>query len=183
MGFLDSLVKVGLAPVTGGASLLAGEDTMARLPLIGPLTGSQTDAEKALLAKQRQMAAEAAKRQQQQQLTAPQMNATAQSMLAFNPLNQKMAQTYGAQAAFTPQQFAQMVQNPNGPPLMDQDLINYQGTDPKMQARLDEYYRQRRLYEEAEARRRQMMEQGLAQPGPGPAPLGPRPAPAPARRF
>ena len=40
---------------------------------------AQTDAEKALLAKQKQMAAEAARRQQQQQLTAPQMNATAQS--------------------------------------------------------------------------------------------------------
>lgn len=202
------------------------EDMVSRLPLLGGFLGAQSDAEKNLLRKQEQMAREAAARRQQQVLEAPQMTATAQSLLAFNPMNQRMAATYGPEAAFTPQQFAQMVQNPNRFPGIDEwargqgggmptggsgkaphvtemirnmrdgkapqgtgmpggvdTLVNYQGTDPRVQAQIEEYIRQKQQYEAAEARRRQMMEQGISQPGPGPAPLGPRPGPAPARRF
>lgn len=96
------------------------ENMASGIPILGPVLGAQSDAELALVRKQKQMAAEAARREQQSRLTAPNMTATAQSLLAFNPLNQRMAQTYGPQAAFSPEQFANMVKNPNAMPGIDE---------------------------------------------------------------
>ncbi len=141
-------------------SVLNGaEDIGARLPIVGDLLGLQTDEEKRLLAKQRQMAAEA--KQRLGRLSQGGMQGTAQSLLAFNPMNQMMAQQFGPQAAFAPGQFADMVQNPMGPPQIDPALLNY---------------------EAAEQKRREMLLQGITPPGEGPAPLEAR-QPAPARRY
>lgn len=99
-----------LDPVKGLVNGVLGEDTTAKLPVVGALFGSQTDAQKQLLQKQQEMAEEARKRQElnaQARLTA-----LGQSMLAFNPRNQMMAQVYGPQAAFSPQQMQQMVADP-----------------------------------------------------------------------
>jgi hypothetical protein len=114
MGLFSTLKDIGsaaLAPVTGGLSLVGmSEDTRSKIPLIGGLTGAQSDAEKALLKKQQQMA-EDAERQKRANEQA-RMNALGQQMLAFNPRNQVMAQMFGPDAAFTPQQMGQMVADP-----------------------------------------------------------------------
>jgi len=198
MGF--NLARLGVGLATGGLSELAGEDTMARIPLLGGLMGSKTDAQKALLKKQEEMAKEAKKRMQLNQESS--MQALGQSMLAFNPLNQAMAEMYGPEAAFTPQAMAQMVQNPNGPPQLGDpssqselgpardrsggrreresspSLQNYQGLDPKKQAEVEEWLRQKAAYE----RQQQTVLQGFQQPGPGAAPLQQR-TPQAGRRY
>jgi hypothetical protein len=167
MGLLDSIRKigsVGLAPLTGGASLLAaGEDTVARIPLVGGMLGAETDAQKALIKKQEQLAEEAKRRAQQN--ARARMNALGQSMLAFNPQNQMMAQMFGPQAAFSPQQFAQMAQDPSiaGQPWGT-------GTDEQRRAQV------------ADKERRQRIQSQMQPLGPGPAPLR-LPPPQPGRRY
>lgn len=210
---MDPLTLGGLMLATNPGVQQGVSSILGGLPIIGGFFGGQSDAEKALVRKQEQMAAEVRRRQQQQALQAPQLQGTAQSMLAFNPLNQAMARMYGAESAFTPAQLAKMVQNPNAFPGIDewqrqqpgggvggqekmnamlrgdrtppqpQSLTNYQGNDPKIQAQVEEYLRQKQMYEEAERRRRETIMGGFQEPGPGPAPLGPRLAPAPGRRF
>lgn len=169
MGFFDSLrdvASVGLAPLTGGASLLGGsEDFRSRLPLVGGLTGAQSDAQKALLAKQKQMAEEAKKRQRINEQA--RMNALGQKILAFNPQNQMMAQMFGPEAAFSPQQFAQMAQNP-----MPQQAWGT-GTD-------EERINQVKDRDAERARQSMIMNNMRPLPG-GPAPLDPR-TPQAARR-
>lgn len=186
---LDKLASIGLAPLTGGASLFAGgEDTVARIPIVGGLLGAETDSEKALLEKQKQLAEEAKKRQKQNEQA--RLNALGQQMLAFNPQNQLMAQMFGPDAAFTPQQFSQMASdpyamgveqaqaaynqarmaNPIDPKTRERSHI----VPPEVQANLE------RAYQNA-ARQRQI-EQQMKPVGPGPAPLRPM-QPAPARRF
>lgn len=77
----------------------------------GVFSGKDDDkAKKALLEKQKQMAAEfeaRAKQQHQEQL-----QGLSQQALAFGPRNQMMAQMFGPEAAFTPQQFADMTSDP-----------------------------------------------------------------------
>lgn len=169
------LLKVGLAPVTGGLSLIPGadnllsEDTLDKVPLIGAFTRS--DEEDALVAKQKELAEVAKKRLAQQQQAG--MNALGQRMLAFNPQNQLMAQMFGPEAAFSPEQFAQMTQNPMGPPQGRPETVNYQGGDPKMLAEIDQLMKQRREYEAQEQRRKDMLMNGIQQPGPGPQALKP----------
>lgn len=166
MGLLDGLKKiasVSLAPVTGGLSLGAGgEDMVARIPLVGGFLGAETDAQKALVKKQEELAKEAAKRAQMN--ANARMNALGQSMLAFNPQNQMMAQMFGPQAAFSPQQFAQMAQDPRvaGVPWGS-------GTDEQRQAQV------------ADKARRQQIQQQMQPLGPGPAPLNMPRAAAPRR--
>lgn len=77
---------------------------------VGDKMLSKGDAAKRLEAKQQQLAEEA--RRKEQQMQQARMNALGQSMLAFNPQNQMMAQMFGPQAAFTPEQFAEMAKNP-----------------------------------------------------------------------
>lgn len=178
MSFWKDALKVGLAPVTGGVSMLAGDDTLDKIPLVGAFT--ESDEEKALLAKQKEMAAEAKKRQAQMQQSG--MNALGQRMLAFNPQNQMMAQMFGPEAAFTPQQFAQMVQNPMRPPPPDPSLINYQGTDPAIRAQVQQAIQAQQAFNSQEKPRQSMVANGIQQPGQGPAPLQQR-RPQAARRF
>jgi hypothetical protein len=167
MGLFDGLKKiasVSLAPVTGGLSLGAGgEDMVARIPLVGGLLGAETDSQKALVKKQEQLAEEAKKRAQQN--AQARMNALGQSMLAFNPQNQMMAQMFGPQAAFSPQQFAQMGADPSvaGMPWGT-------GTDEQRRAQAED------------AARRKKIEQQMTPLGPGPAPLR-LPPPQAGRRF
>ncbi len=167
MGLFDGIKRiasVSLAPVTGGLSLGAGgEDTLARIPLVGGLLGAETDSQKALIKKQEQLAAEAKKRAEMNQKA--RMNALGQSMLAFNPQNQMMAQMFGPQAAFSPQQMAAMAQDPS-----IAGLPWGTGTDEQRRAQV------------ADKQRRQRIEQQMTPLGPGPAPLK-LPPPQAGRKF
>jgi hypothetical protein len=96
------------------------EDFMDKMPVIGSFTRS--DEEKALVKKQREMAEEARRQLEQSRQTS--MQALGQSMLAFNPQNQMMAQMFGPQAAFSPQQMAQMSADPAGGPQADQWIMD-----------------------------------------------------------
>ncbi len=155
------------------------ENTLARVPVVGSLLGAKTDSEKALEGKQKQMAAEARKQQELNQQS--RMNALGQQMLAFNPQNQMMAQMFGPQAAFQPEQLAQMAQNPMKP-AYDEKWSNYKGTDPKTQADIEDYIKRKAEYDRQEAARRDMLMGGIQQPGAGPAPIQ-MSAPQAARKF
>lgn len=194
MGFLgdawdwtkDNALGVAAAPFTGGLSLLPGlgtavlgEDTMSKIPLIGPLFGSESDEQKALIAKQEQLAREAKLRRTQVQQQS--LNALGQSMLAFNPRNQMMAQMFGPEAAFQPSQMAAMIANPQGMPEMDPS-IDQTSTDPRVTAEQQRVMAERDVWRQQEERRKQQLMQGIQPVGPGPAPLDPR-RPAPARRY
>ena len=129
---------------------------------VNELLGGRTKEEKALVAKQEQLAKEAEVRRGQQQDA--RMNALGQQLLAFNPTNQLMAQVFGPGAAFTPEQNAAMVQGPA--PAYDESLTNYKGTDPKIQAKVEEYLRRKAEYDASEANRRSMMMNGTTPVGP-----------------
>lgn len=173
------------APSLGGMvahDLAAAAPTvaMAAAPYaINALTSGKTKEEKALLAKQEQLAHEAKVRQGQQQDA--RMNQLGQQLLAFNPSNQLMAKMYGPDAAYSPEQMANMVQGQK-PPDADPSLINYQGTDPKKRAEVQEWIRRKKEFDAAEAQRRDMMLNGITQPGPGPTPIQ-MSAPQAARRY
>lgn len=183
MGFWNTLKDVGsaaFAPVTGGLSLVGmDEDTMARVPLLGPLTGSQTDAQKQLLKKQEQMAEETRKRMRVNQQA--RMQALGQQMLAFNPMNQTMAKMFGPDAAFKPEQLAAMAADPMKPQL-DPSLYGYQGTDPKKVAEMNAFMADKKAYDENEKRRRDMLMQNLSPLPQGPAPIA-MPKAQPGRRY
>lgn len=191
MSFLNSLKDIGsiaLAPVTGGASLLgASENTLSKIPVVGGLMGAQSDAEKALLKKQEQMAAET--KAQQEKNARMRMQALGQSMLAFNPQNQMMAQMFGPQAAFTPQQFSQMAADPSArtPEDFARDrqaaLARQPGPNGNAPSRhMPNWTAEDIAKMQAEQRRRQQIEQQMTPLGPGPAALNMAP-PAAARRF
>jgi hypothetical protein len=200
---------MGLFDLSSLNSIL-GEDTTSKIPVLGSLTGAKSDEYKALLKKQEEMAKEMAARRQQQHNQS--LQGLSQSMLAFNPRNQMMAQMFGPEAAFTPQQFAAMAQDPAGPPkppmvkegsqqhgeiaqaIMDKmgkgsgldgdgmvSVAGYTGNDPAVQKEVEKYVAQLKEYNEREARRRQMLEQGMSPIGPGPAPIK-MPAPQRGRR-
>ncbi len=143
---------------------IVGEDTLAHIPVLNSITGSRTDATKELDKKQKQLAAESELRMRQNAQT--RMQALGQSLLAFNPQNQMMAQMFGPQAAFSPQQFAQMAADPSVA-----GLPWGTGTD------------EQRIAQVKEKQRQQMIQQQMQPVGPGPAPLAPRAAPQGARRF
>ncbi|HET8957330.1 MAG TPA: hypothetical protein VFM95_02620 [Microcella sp.] len=163
-------------------------------------------AKKALLEKQRQLAAEAQRRREE--LQRARMQSLTQQMMAFGPRNQVMAQMFGPDAAFTGKQMADMTANPMGPPQADQWLMDYydQGKhklnfeqwrqdqhapmnpDAKEGKRMTEqrgqlldYARKREQYEREEAARRAQIEAAFGTPR-GPAPINPIQA-APARRY
>lgn len=178
---------VGLA--TLGGSELLGENTMSKIPVLNALGGFEPDSQKALVKKQEQLAAEAKKRAAQN--AQARMNALGQSMLAFNPQNQMMAQMFGPQAAFSPQQMAQMAQDPGARSRADFEAAQHQAM---MNGPIDPKTRQRtggpmqgwtgddlRRMEDNERRMAQVQRQTTPL-GPGPAPLR-LPGAAPARRF
>lgn len=156
-----------VAGLTLGGSELLGENTMSKIPGLNAIGGYQSDEAKALLAKQQEMAAEARKRQEanaQSRLTA-----LGQQMLAFAPRNQLMAQVFGPQAAFSPQQMQAMTADPRPKQAWGS------GSD---QDRIDQVTRKR-----GEQQRQQMFAQNFQQPQPqAPAPFG-MPGPQAARRF
>ncbi len=172
---------------TFGQSRLIPEDTLAKIPGVNSLTGAKSDADKALLAKQEQLAQEA--RRQQERNAQARMQALGQSMLAFNPRNQAMAAMYGPEAAFTPDQFAQMANDPNAKPTdqaqqawlaaskgpLNQDLTGRAPIPQQIQSDLEAAY--------ANDRRKKQIAGQMTPVGPGPAPLGPRQAPQQSRRF
>lgn len=168
-----------------GTSELLGEDTMSKIPVLNAIGGYQSDEQRALMQKQEQLAKEAeaqAKRNQQAR-----MQALGQSMLAFNPQNQMMAQMFGPQAAFSPQQFAQMAGDPGAKSLGDAEAawqaaakasaVGGQPSGaipPQVQADLERA-------RENERRKRMLLQQ-MQPVGPGPAPLS-LPTPQAGRRF
>jgi hypothetical protein len=162
---------------------------------------------KALIKKQKEMAEEAARQKKRNEQA--RMQALGQSMLAFNPQNQMMAQMFGPQAAFSPQQMAQMAADPTAGPEAEQwikDAVargehkmppaqwmeergpgrNASGKDGERAAQqLSAIKAHARAVEEDQARRdkqRQMIEGGLSPLPQGPAPIQQTQA-APTRRY
>ena len=82
LDFLKEGLMLGLDSVTGGGSRLLPEDTMAKIPIFGPLSGAQTDEEKRLIEKQKEMAEEAKKRQVEMQRI---HRACERNLLPFQP--------------------------------------------------------------------------------------------------
>lgn len=168
------------------------------------LLGGGEDKE-ALLAKQRQLAAEAQRRREELQRS--HMRSLNQQMLAAGPRNQVMAQMFGPEAAFSGKQMADMTANPMGAPqapegevanlakawegLSDQQLMEqFRGSNPSPEAarrnteRVNAVlaHRQKvRAFEQEEAARRAQMESAFGNPQ-GPAPIAQTQA-APARKF
>jgi|APDOM4702015073_1054812.scaffolds.fasta_scaffold00032_12 hypothetical protein len=170
--------------IASGINPILGEDTVARLPVVNGLLGAESDSQKALIKKQEQLDAEAKKREQQN--VQARMRALGQSMLAFNPQNQMMAQMFGPQAAFSPQQFAQMTGDPGArseaeykqahakaleQPWAGDRRLSTQGWSAADIQRMQE-----------NEKRKKMIAQQMTPLGPGPAPLNLPPAAA-ARRY
>ncbi len=179
LGGAAAPTATGAASTTAGAAAgfsplekgLINGGVQAGLPLlIQGLTGGRTAEEKALLAKQQQLAEDAQRRQGEVQDA--RMNTLAQQVLAFNPRNQMLAQMFGPSAAFTPQQMAGVVQGPPPPSLGPNPT-------PAQQAAYDARMKQ---YQASEAARQQAIQSGFQQPGPGPRPLN-MPAPQAARKY
>jgi hypothetical protein len=169
------------APLTAGG--FATKYALPALAAVAPLaiqqmTKGQTKEQKQLIELQKQMALEA--QQRQGQLQDQRMNQLGQQILAFNPTNQLMAQMYGPQAAFQPEQAAQMVQGQEPP--MDPNILNYMGTDQNVLKQKQEMIRRHNEWLQSEGQRRDMVMGGFQAPGAGPAPIT-MPAPQAARKF
>lgn len=176
-GFLKDGLQLGFDWTSGGLTRLAGEDTLAKIPVLNSITGSKTDSQKELLKKQEELAKEA--EQQKKRNQQMRMQALGQSMLAFNPQNQMMAQMYGPQAAFTPQQMAQMSADPGAMSQEDWSRAHAESlrSGKAMDVRPDDYKRMQ------DNQRRMAQVQAQTTPlGPGPAPLR-LPPPQAARRY
>ncbi len=181
MGFNPFSGRGLIAIGTLGGSELLGEETMSKVPLLGGLGGYKSDSEKALIRKQQELAAEAQKRQQAHDQARSQ--ALAQSMLAFGPRNQAMAQMFGPEAAFSKDAMMQMAQSPfsgGGAPQLDPSLVGYQGMDPQKRGAIEQWAQQKKQWDANQA----MMQQGLQDPrnAPQAQPLQ-RVAPQAGRRF
>lgn len=177
---------VGLG--TLGLSEALGEETMSKVPVLGALGGFRSNAEKQLMETQKRLAQETAAQRAQNERT--RMNALGQQMLAFNPQNQAVAQMFGPEAAFSPQQMAGMVNDPGA-----RSQEDYKAAHEKAwkNGSIDFNTRQRvgvmegwsgddiRRMEENE-RRKKMVQQNM-QPLPPGAPPMQMTGPAAARRF
>jgi hypothetical protein len=148
------------------------------------IAGGRTKEEKALVAKQEQMAREAETRRFEVQEA--RMNSLGQQLLAMNPRNQMMAQMYGPQAAFQPQEFAAMTQNPNPEPSMPDELKRLEGNTkpltPEQKAAYAAFERRKQQYAQGNQQRSEQMMNGMAPVGPGAAPLQAR-TPQDARKY
>lgn len=179
MGLLD----VVLDPVQA----ILGTDTTSRIPGLNALTGAKSDATKALLKKQEQMAAET--KAQQEKNARMRLQALGQSMLAFNPQNQMMAQMFGPQAAFTPQQFAAMTNDPGARSAADftaarQQALARQSPDGRNapSRHMPDFTAADLQRMQENERRKAAVAQQMTPIGPGPAALN-MPAPAAPRRY
>lgn len=169
---------MGLFDIVGGiVNPILGEDTVARLPVVNGLLGAESDSQKALQKKQKELAEEAKRRAKLNQQM--RMQALGQSMLAFNPQNQMMAQMFGPQAAFSPQQMAAMASDPGAmrPEEFQKQWQESLMSGKPMGASADEM----RRMQENQARMGRVQAQTTPL-GPGPAPLKLPPAQA-ARRY
>lgn len=181
----------GLAALgTMGLSELMGENTRSKIPVLNELTGAKSDEEKQLLAAQQKLADDLGKRQKANEQA--RLNAIGQKMLAFNPQNQMMARIYGPEAAFSPQQMAQMAADPSA---MSQQGFDAQANQALMNGQINPHTRQREMSEEDRLRlveeqkrmvqnqqRMQNVQQNMQPLPPGPAALQSR-APQAARRY
>jgi hypothetical protein len=187
MGFLK---RLGLGIATGGLSEILGEDTMSGVPVLNTLSGAKSNEQKELERRQQEMATQLQKRAAVNQRA--RLQALGQKMLAFNPQNQMMAQMFGPQAAFSPEQMAQMTADPFA---MSQQQFDEETNAALMRGSINPRTRQRemseqdrvRLVEEQrrrveDAARQQRVQGQMAPVGPGPAPLQPR-APQAGRRY
>lgn len=173
----------GAASAAGGAAGFAKNIAVPALSAIAPLaiqqaTKGPTREQKQLMELQRQLALQA--QQRQGQIQDERMNQLGQQVLAFNPRNQMLAQMYGPQAAFTPEQMATMVQGQE--PSMDPNILNYAGNDQGILRQKQEMIRRHNEWLKAESQRRDMVMNNFQAPGAGPAPIN-MPAPQAARRF
>lgn len=173
----------GAASGGGGAAGFFNSVGKPALQALAPLaiqqlTKGPTKEQKQLIELQKQMALEA--QQRQGQLQDQRMNQLGQQVLAFNPTNQLMAQMYGPQAAFSPEQAAQMVQGQEPP--QDPNIMNYTGNDQNILRQKQEMIRRHNEWLQAETQRRDMMMNNFQAPGAGPAPIN-MPAPQAARKF
>ncbi len=167
---------------TLGGSELLGEDTMSRIPGLNAIGGYKSDESKALIKKQEELAKEA--ELQKKRNAQMRMQALGQSMLAFNPQNQMMAQMFGPQAAFSPQQMAQMAADPGARSREDYSAARERALANPQDKRLSTQgwsAADIQRMEEDEKRRR-MVQQQTTPLGPGPAPLR-LPPPQPGRRY
>lgn len=130
--------------------------------------GGNSKEEKQLLAKQEELAQ--ATEQRRKQAEQERLNRLGQQLMAFNPLNQAMANMYGPQAAFSPEAMGALAGDPAA-------KAGAAGQPEGVGYTPEEIMRAN-----ADARRRQSVQAAFQQPGPGPAPLQPR-APQAARRF
>lgn len=151
-------------------------------PIVGGIAekllfGGKSKEQKALLAKQEQLAKEAEIRRQQTQTA--RMDALGMQVLAFNPHNQAMAQMYGPQAALAPETLAAMTHNPMAP---DTSMGGYTGTDPKKKAQQAEQVKNLAEWQKANEDRYNRTLAGLSPLPQGPAPIQ-MPKPQPARRY
>ena len=178
MGFNFGRGLVGLG--TLGLSELVGEDAMSKMPILGPLGGYQSDEQKALLAKQKQMAEEAEKRRAQAQQE--RMNALGQQMLAFNPQNQLMAQMFGPGAAFTPDQFAQMTKDPGARSRAEYEQARAAAMANPQDHRIAGWTADDLKRMQENERRQAMVRQQMTPPGQGPQPFAMTP-PMPGRKY
>lgn len=137
---------------------------------VGSLIASQvkTDAEKNLLAKQKELAAAAEQRQRQAEQE--RLNRLGQQLLAFNPRNQMMAEMFGPGAAYTPEQMSGLVGDAGANPSLAGGTPGVNGSEEDI------------MRANADARRRQQLQSAFQAPGQGPAPIQQR-APQAARRF
>ena len=129
--------------------------------------GGEKEAMKKLIAKQEEIARETRLRRFDQQTG--RMNALGTQLQAFDPLNKAMAQMYGADAAFTPEQFAQMGQSPMPRPELESKYVDYRGNDPKVQGYIEDTMRKQAQWDAAEAERKRKL-LGMSRPQ-GPAPI------------
>jgi hypothetical protein len=180
-----------------------GEGILAKVPVLGPLLGAETEEQKELVRQQKRMAEDAKRRAE---LAGPaRLQAMNQQVMAFAPRNKLMAEMFGPDAAFTGKQIGDMTANPMGAPQGDpqtaklaqqlkkyglksyEDVLafnkqtNSRLTDSQGFMKAMQLMDQQRTAEEAEKKRRAGLDAAFAT-GPGPAPIAPTQA-APVRRY
>lgn len=170
---------VGLG--TLGLSEALGEETMSKVPVLGALGGFRSNAEKQLMETQKRLAQETAAQRAQNERT--RMNALGQQMLAFNPQNQAVAQMFGPEAAFSPQQMAGMVNDPGARNREQYNAAHAKAMTQPWQDRRMEGWTGDDVKRMEENERRQKMVQQNMQPLPQAPPPMQMTGAAPARRF
>ena len=183
-GVTGAMTGAGLGSIGGPMGMGIGAGIGGALGLTTDLFGgggADKKAKRELLRKQEQMAREMREHQHRMELARTQ--STGQQMLAFNPQNQAMAEIFGPDAAFSPQQMAQMGANPMPPETIDPSLVDMRTPNAQKQMQVEAYLRRKNEREAALKRQQEMIEQGMKPLPQGPAPLARQTTVAPARRH